>query len=146
MSESLQLVTFRIGNEEFAIDIKKVREINRMIDITQIPNAPPFVKGMVNLRGKIIPVVSLRKKLGFDEIECGNATRIMVAEIENQILGFIVDSVSEVLRIQNADVEAAPSIGGGDTPYIEGVLNLPSRILILLDLTKLFNEDTRVAA
>jgi purine-binding chemotaxis protein CheW len=101
---------------------------------------------MVNLRGKIIPVVSLRKKLGFDEIECGNATRIMVAEIENQILGFIVDSVSEVLRIQNADVEAAPSIGGGDTPYIEGVLNLPSRILILLDLTKLFNEDTRVAA
>ncbi len=146
MSETLQLVTFRIGAEEFGIDIKTVQEINRMIDITKIPNAPPYVEGVVNLRGKIIPIVNLRKKLGFNEIDRDNATRIMVVEIENHVLGFIVDSVSEVLRIQDVNIEAAPSIGGGDTPYIEGVLNLSDRILILLDLKTLFGQDTRLAA
>src|SRR5208283_5884632 len=129
--EVLQLVTFRLGNEEFGIDIKKVQEINRMIDITKIPNAPTYVEGVVNLRGKIIPIVNLRTKLGLGEAERGKATRIMVVEIEGSVLGFIVDSVSEVLRILDAKVEQAPSITGGtDSPYIEGVINLSDRILI----------------
>jgi len=142
--ESLQLVTFKVGNEEFGIDIKKVQEINRMIDVTKIPNAPAYVEGIVNLRGKIIPVVSLRSKLGFDEVERDKATRIVVIEIEGRVLGFIVDSVSEVLRIQDPTVEAPPSItGGSDSGYMEGVINLTDRILILLDLKALFADDAK---
>jgi purine-binding chemotaxis protein CheW len=142
--QSLQLVTFRLGNEEFGIDIKKVQEINRMIDITKMPNAPSHVEGVVNLRGKIIPVVNLRKKLGFAEVGQDSATRIMIVEIEGRILGFIVDSVSEVLRIHDAKIEPAPTItGGSDSVYIEGVINLTDRILILLDLNVLFGGDAK---
>ena len=138
----LQLVTFKLGNEEFGIDIKKVQEINRMIEITKIPNAPAHVEGVVNLRGKIVPIVSLRTKLGFEEVERDKATRIMVVEIEGSVLGFIVDSVSEVLRIHDPKVEPTPSItSGSDSAYIEGVINLSDRILILLDLNALFDTD-----
>ena len=147
--ETLQLVTFHLGNEEFGMDIRKVQEINRMIDITKIPNAPAYVEGIVNLRGKIIPIVSLRTKLGLGEAERDKATRIMVVEIEGRILGFIVDSVSEVLRIQNPQVEAPPSVtGSNDSGYIEGVINLADRILILLDLNVLFGDQklARLAA
>jgi purine-binding chemotaxis protein CheW len=141
--EALQLVTFRLGNEEFGIDITKVQEINRMIDITKIPNAPRHVEGVVNLRGKIIPIVSLRTKLGFGQAEWDKSTRIMVVEIEGKILGFIVDSVSEVLRIHDAKVEPAPSItGSSESVYIEGVINLSDRILILLDLKALLEGDS----
>jgi purine-binding chemotaxis protein CheW len=142
--ETLQLVTFRLAHEEFGIDIKKVQEINRMIDITKIPNAPAHVEGVVNLRGKIIPIVSLRTKLGLGAAEQDKTTRIMVVEIEDSVLGFIVDSVSEVLRIQDAKVEPTPSITcTTDTRYIEGVINLDDRILILLNLTALFGSDSK---
>ena len=140
--EVLQLVTFRLGNEEFGVDIRKVQEINRMIDITKIPNAPAYVEGVVNLRGKVIPIVSLRTKLGLGEADRDKATRIMVVEIEGTILGFIVDSVSEVLRIQDPKIEDAPSItGSNNSAHIEGVINLADRILILLDLNVLFADQ-----
>jgi purine-binding chemotaxis protein CheW len=140
----LQLVTFRLGNEEFGVDIRKVQEINRMIDITKIPNTPPHIEGVVNLRGKIVPVISLRTILGLGERERDKATRIMVVEIEGFILGFIVDSVSEVLRISDGKVEPAPSVTReGDSKYIEGVINLSDRILILLDLKALFEGDLK---
>jgi purine-binding chemotaxis protein CheW len=143
--ESLQLVTFKIGNEEFGIDIRMVHEINRMIEITKIPNAPSHVEGVVNLRGKIIPVVNLRRKLAFDETERDKSTRIMVVDIDGVTLGFIVDSVSEVLRIQEPKIEPPPSItGSSDAAYIQGVINLPDRILILLDLKSLFGDDAKV--
>ena len=142
--EALQLVTFRLGNEEFGINIRMVQEINRMIDITRIPNAPPYIEGVVNLRGKIIPVIDLRRKLGFKEVEHDKATRIMVVEIEGSVLGFIVDAVSEVLRIHDAKVEPTPSITGtADSKYLEGVINLEDRILILLNLNALFGNDSK---
>ncbi|MGD0659816.1 MAG: chemotaxis protein CheW [Syntrophorhabdales bacterium] len=133
--EALQLVTFRLAQEDFGIDIRKVQEINRMIDITRIPNAPPYVEGVVNLRGKIIPIVSLRTKLGLGEADRDKET-------EGRILGFIVDSVSEVLRIQDPKIEAPPSVTGtNDSAYIEGVINLADRILMLLDLKVLFGDQ-----
>ncbi len=145
---NLQLVTFRLGNEEFGIDIQKVQEINRMIDITKVPNAPDYVEGIVNLRGKIIPIVSLRTRLGFDQVEADKSTRIMVVEVDGKVVGFVVDSVSEVLRIDDAKIEPPPAItGGNDSAYIEGVINLADRILILLDLKILFgNAAERLAA
>ncbi len=142
--ESLQLVTFRLQDEEFGIDIKRVHEINRIIDVTKIPNAPSYIEGIINLRGKIIPVVNLRSKLGFDQAEYDKMTRIMVVEIEGKVLGFIVDSVSEVLRIEDPKIEAPPSItGANDAGYIKGVINLADRILILLDLDTLFGEESK---
>ncbi len=146
MDEALQLVTFRIGDEEFGIDIKKVQEINRMIEVTKIPNTPPYIEGVVNLRGKIVPIVGLRTKLGFDEVGRDKATRIMVVEIAGNTVGFIVDSVSEVLRIDDATIEPTPSIAGStDAQYIEGVINLADRILIILDLDNLFSTHIRKA-
>ena len=142
----LQLVTFKLGNEEFGVDILKVQEINRMMDITRIPNAPPFIEGVINLRGKIIPIVDLRKKLGFNN-ENGfseKTTRIIVVELDGLVLGFIVDSVSEVLRIPENTIEPPPSIVGGvESDYIEGVGKLDNRLLILLELKKLFSATDR---
>jgi purine-binding chemotaxis protein CheW len=106
----LQLVTFKLGTEEFGVDILKVQEINKMMSITKIPNAPAFIEGVINLRGKIIPIVDLRKRLGFREQPYDKSTRIIVVELEGLVLGFIVDSVSEVLRIPANTIEPPPSI------------------------------------
>lgn len=142
----LQLVTFKLGNEEFGVDILKVQEINRMMEITRIPNAPPFIEGVINLRGKIIPIVDLRKKLGFmnGNMFSEKTTRIIVVELDGLVLGFIVDSVSEVLRIPENTIEPPPSIVGGvESDYIEGVGKLDNRLLILLELKKLFTSTDR---
>jgi len=140
----LQLVTFRLDNEEFGVDILKVQEINKMIDITKIPNAPPFVEGVINLRGKIIPIVDLRKRLGFDGKTFDKSTRIIVVELDGMVLGFIVDSVSEVLRISENTVEPPPALVAGiESDYIEGVGKLENRLLILLELKKVFSALDR---
>jgi purine-binding chemotaxis protein CheW len=143
-SKILQLVTFTLDNEEFGVDILKVQEINKMIDITRIPNAPPFVEGVINLRGKIIPIVDLRKRLNFDGKVADKATRIIVVELDGMVLGFIVDSVSEVLRISENTVEPPPSlISGIESEYIQGVGKLENRLLLLLDLKKVFSASDR---
>jgi len=140
----LQLVTFKVDNEEFAVDILKVQEINKMITITRIPNAPPFVEGVINLRGKIIPIVDLRKRLGFEGKSYDKSTRIIVIELDGMVLGFIVDSVSEVLRISDSTVEPPPSlVAGVESDYIEGVGKLDNRLLILLELKKIFSASDR---
>ena len=137
----LQLVTFNISNEEFGLDILKVHEINRMLEITRIPGAPEFVEGVINLRGRIIPVIDLRKRFNFEKKEPDKLTRIVVVEIEEKIVGFIVDSVSEVLRLPSSKVEPPPPIVAGiDAEYISGVGKLDDRLLILLDLGKLLTS------
>ncbi|MDY6856905.1 MAG: chemotaxis protein CheW [Thermodesulfobacteriota bacterium] len=137
----LQLVTFNISNEEFGLDILKVHEIIRMLEITRIPGAPQFVEGVINLRGRIIPVIDLRKRFNFEKKEPDKLTRIVVVEIEEKIVGFIVDSVSEVLRLPYSKVEPPPPIVGGiDSEYISGVGKLDNRLLILLDLGKLLTN------
>ncbi len=138
----LQLVTFKLENDEFGVDILKVQEINRMMSITRIPNAPDFIEGVINLRGKIIPIVDLRKKLGFPSKEYDKATRIIVIELEGIVLGFVVDSVSEVLRIPRNTIEPPPSIIRGiESEFIEGVGKLEDRLLILLELKKIFTQS-----
>lgn len=140
----LQLVTFKLGTEEFGVDILKVQEINKMMNITRIPNAPAFIEGVINLRGKIIPIVDLRKRLGFREQPYDKSTRIIVVELEGLVLGFIVDSVSEVLRIPGNTIEPPPSmVAGIESEYIEGVGKLDDRLLILLELKKIFSSPER---
>ncbi|RMG87875.1 MAG: purine-binding chemotaxis protein CheW [Candidatus Dadabacteria bacterium] len=136
--EILQLVTFHAGDEEFGVNILEVREINRMMEITRVPHAPGFVEGVVNLRGQVIPVVDLRKRFGLPPRERDRSTRIVVVELGEKVVGFIVDSVSEVLRVPERLVEPPPPIVGGvDRQYIQGVVKLDDRLLILLDLRKL---------
>jgi purine-binding chemotaxis protein CheW len=138
-TELIQLVTFTIGDEEFGVDILKVREINRMMDITRVPKSPPFVEGVINLRGKVIPVINLRKRFAMETRESDKETRIIVVEVDTKTIGFIVDSVSEVLRIPADTVEPPPPfVADVDAEYISGVGKLEDRLLILLDLEKLF--------
>ncbi len=140
--EILQLVTFHVGDEEFGVEILDVREINRMMEITRVPHAPDFVEGVINLRGQVIPVVDLRKRFGLGTIERDKNARIVVVELGDKVVGFLVDSVSEVLRVPRSVVEPPPPIVGGiDSEYIEAVVKLDDRLLILLDLQRLLTKN-----
>ncbi len=145
LNELLQLVSFKIGGEEFGIDILKVQEINRMMQITKVPNAPHFVEGVVNLRGRIIPVVNLRTRLNMEKIDEDNRTRIIVVDLTGITIGFVVDEVNEVLRIPKSITEPPPAmVAGIDSDYITAVGKLEDRLLILLDLEKVFSfEETK---
>lgn len=139
----LQLVTFEVHGEEFAVDILAVQEINRMMELTRVPQSPPEVEGVINLRGKIIPVLDLRKRFNFNAGERSEHNRIIVVEVHSKVLGFIVDRVHEVLRIPSDIVEPAPAmICSIDSDFIAGVGKLKDRLLILLDLPKLFSAET----
>lgn len=139
--EVLQLVTFRLGGEEYATDILKVQEINRMVEITSVPHTSHYVEGVINLRGKVIPVVNLRKKFGMEAKEADAQSRIMVVDVGTTI-GLIVDSVSEVLRLPSDTVEPPPPMTGGvGSEFIKGVGKLQDRLLILLDIDKLLGHD-----
>ena len=139
-SELIQLVTFKLGNEEFGVDIFKVREINKMMKITKVPDSPAFVEGVVNLRGSVTPIIDLRSRLGLYEKEADEKTSIIVVELANTAIGMIVDEVKEVLRIPSDITEPPPALVSGiDSDYITGVAKLENRLLILLDLDKILS-------
>ncbi|RRD70090.1 MULTISPECIES: chemotaxis protein CheW [unclassified Desulfovibrio] len=140
--ELLQLVTFSIGDEEFGVNILKVQEIIRSMEITKVPRAPEFVEGVINLRGKVIPIIDLRRRFGLKPKAHDKNTRIIVIEITNIVVGFVVDAVSEVLRIPASTVEPPPPVVAGvDSEYISGVGKLADRLLIMLDLDRLLSSD-----
>lgn len=139
-SDELQLVSFNIGTEEFGVDILKVQEINRMVEITKVPQAPHYVEGVINLRGKVIPIVDLRKRFNLELKEYDKNTRIVVVDIGGNIMGMIVDSVSEVLRLPANTIEPPPEIVTGiNSEYIKGVAKLDDRLLIFLDLSRVID-------
>jgi purine-binding chemotaxis protein CheW len=143
-AELIQLVTFSIGEEEFGVDILKVQEIIRTMEITRVPKAPDFVEGVINLRGNVIPIIDLRKRFGLETRDHDKHTRIIVIEINNMIVGFVVDSVSEVLRIPANTVEPPPPVVAGlESEYISGVGKLEDRLLILLDLDRLLSGEEK---
>jgi purine-binding chemotaxis protein CheW len=137
----LQLVSFHVGDEEFGLDILRVQEIIRIQALTRVPNSPVFVDGVINLRGKVIPVIGLRKRLGLQELAHGKQTRIVVTEVKGTVLGFIVDSVSSVLRIPADTVEPPPRVGKVEREYVSGVGKLDDRLLILLDIDRLMSDS-----
>lgn len=148
LKESLQLVSFVIGKEQFGVDILKVQEIIRMSPITSIPNSPDFIEGVINLRGNIIPVIDLRKRLRLAAMDQGNNgakenTRILIIDVRDRVTGFIVDSVSEVLKIDSASIQPPPEIvvAGLKSQYLSGVCKLQERLLILLDFTQILQVD-----
>jgi purine-binding chemotaxis protein CheW len=143
-NEELQLVTFNIGSEEFGVDILNIQGKNRMVEVNKIPNAPDFIEGIINLRGKLIPLVSLRRRLRMGEKQFDNHTRFIVVEIDNSIIGFIVDNVCEVLRINKNVTEPPPvMISGIDRQFITAVGKLKDRLLLLLDIEKVLSGSEK---
>jgi purine-binding chemotaxis protein CheW len=143
--ELIQLVSFNLDQEEYGVDVLKVREIIRMPVVTRVPNTPHFVEGVINLRGKVIPIISMRKKFGLMEAENDKQTRIMVMDVDGELMGFIVDSVSEVIRISGSEIQPSPAIvaSGIDQDCIAGVINQAERLLVLLDLERMFSNDEK---
>ena len=141
MEKELQVVGFRIGDETFGVRIGSVREIVRVPEITSVPNAQDTIEGVINLRGKIIPVIDLRKRFGQTEIQPDKKNRILVVELENKLVGLIVNSASEVLKIPLSEIESPGSVfADGDSSYVTGVGKLKGRLIILLDITKLLHR------
>ncbi len=136
----LQLVSFKVGNEEFGLEILKVQEIIRLRELTRVPNMPDFVDGVINLRGKVIPVIGLRRRMVIATGEADKRTRIVVAEVNGRVLGFVVDEVSEVLRISADTVEPAPKLGQVEREYVQGIGKIDERLLILIDLNPLITD------
>ena len=141
MEKELQVVGFRIGEETFGVRIGSVREIVRVPEITTVPNAQETIEGVINLRGKIIPVMDLRKRFGQIEIVSDKKNRILVVELENKLVGLIVNSASEVLKIPPSEIESPGSVfADGESSYVTGVGKLKGRLIILLDISKLLHR------
>jgi purine-binding chemotaxis protein CheW len=137
--ELLQFVGFHVGSEEFVINILEVQEIIRTQPLTRVPNSPECMEGVMNLRGKIIPVIALRKRFGLEEASPDKQNRIVVVEVQGSVFGFTVDAVSEVLRIPTHAVEPAPRLGPVEREYVAGIGKLGDRLLILLDTGRLLS-------
>ncbi len=139
-AEEMQLVVFSLGREEFAVEVTQVREIMRMEEITRMPKSPHFVEGIINLRGQIIAVVELAKRLNLETGERSDDTRIIVVEAEDIKVGMIVDSVSEVLRVEAEEVEPSPTLATDiSSAFLQGVVKKDNRLIIMLDLTKVLS-------
>lgn len=138
----IQLVTFSVGDEEFGVDILKVQEINRMTEITRVPNTHSYVVGVINLRGKVIPIIDLRARLVMSKVEFDKDTRIVVVELEHKVIGFIVDKVNEVIRINKNITEPPPASATGiSSEFITAIGKIEERLLILLDLEKILEDE-----
>ena len=132
--QELQLVTFRLASEEYGLPITKVQEINRLVPVTKLPQTPNFLEGIINLRGRIIPVIDLRKRFAMAISDHDDDTRIIIVEIKGQIIGLTVDAVTEVIRINTANIELPPESVAVDSRYIDGVGKIDERLIILLDI------------
>jgi purine-binding chemotaxis protein CheW len=139
---SIQLVSFRLAQEEYGIEITKVQEIILMGEITRVPQTPEYIKGLINLRNTVIPIVDLRLRFGLEQEPVGDETRIMVVNVQGKTIGIIVDAVSEVLRISGDQVAAPPpTVAGLGQEYLTGLVKLEKRLLILLDIDKILTEQ-----
>ena len=140
-AEEGKYLTFKLADEEYGVEILKVRELIGLMDITAVPQMPAYMKGVINLRGKVIPVVDLRLKFGLDEIEHTEETCIIVVDVGKEI-GIVVDTVSEVLDIAGDNIEPPPSMGGSvDTTFILGMGKVGDEVKILLDIDKVLTDD-----
>ena len=147
----VQMISFSIGSERFGVEILVVQEIIMMSNITEIPNSPDFVEGVINLRGNIIPVLDLRKRLrlrGYRDFgEYAPGTRILVVEIEGNVTGFIVDSVAKVISVPTSKISPPPDIivAGVQSQYINGVVHLDEGILVILDFRRILSVEEKDA-
>lgn len=138
-------VTFRLEEEKYGVNVMLVREVLKNTELAPVPGSPPFVLGIINLRGNVVTVVDTRKRFGLPPREPDEATRIVVIEMDEQVIGMMVDSVAEVVTLGESEIEYAPNVGNDDSAkYIQGVSNHGEELLILIDMDKLFTHEELV--
>jgi purine-binding chemotaxis protein CheW len=144
VDQEMQVVAFKVGREDFGVDVQKVEGVISLVDITRMPKAPHFVEGIINLRGQIVAVIDLASRLGIETSERGSATRIVVVEAQEMKVGLIVES-PEVININQDDIEASPMLATSDVDasFIRGVVKLDDRLLILLDVNRVLSDQER---
>ncbi|MCY9516153.1 chemotaxis protein CheW [Paenibacillus apiarius] len=143
MAEEIKVVVFTLGQEEYGIEVEKVKTIERMMPITRVPKTFDFIKGVINLRGVVVPVIELRGRFGMAEAEHTDQTRVIIVAHDEMEVGFIVDSASDVIDITSDDIEAAPEVVGGiQAKYLRGVAKFgDNRLLIMLNLAEVLNKS-----
>ncbi len=141
--EVIQWVTFKLDEEIYGINVMQVQEVLRLTEIAPVPGAPDYVMGIVNLRGNVVTVIDTRKRFGLFQKEADDATRIVIVEVDNQVIGILVDSVAEVVNIRSSEIETSPNLGDDNesSKYIQGVHSRDDRILILVDVNKMLTAD-----
>lgn len=140
-----QLISFMVGKEEYGLEILTVKEVIRIREITRIPKAPVFVKGIINLRGDVIPIIDLREKFGLEIQEYTTMTRVIIVEVDGKSIGMVVDSVSQVIRIAQSEVEPPPPlIGGISAEYLRGVGKIGEKLIIMLNIDKILTVDEKI--
>ena len=144
MASDVQLVIFKLANEDYGLPISKVQEINRMVAVTKLPNTPDFMEGIINLRGRVIPVLDLRKRFGFVPQEHKDDTRIMVTDVAGQTVGLIVDAVHEVVKMPGNCIEPPPPSFIMDAKFVQGIGKLENRLVIMLDIDLIITSQERV--
>ncbi|WP_219836679.1 chemotaxis protein CheW [Paenibacillus sp. R14(2021)] len=143
MGEELKVIVFGLANEEYGIEVEKVRTIERMMPITRVPKTPAFIKGVINLRGVVLPVIDLRGRFGLEESEATDSSRIIIVAVNDLEVGFIVDSANDVIDIDSDSIDTPPEvIGGIKAKYLHGVAKIgDSRLLIMLNLSEVLNKS-----
>ena len=138
----IQLVTFRLKDETYGINVMQVQEVLRVSEIAPVPGALEFVLGIVNLRGNVVTVIDTRTRFGLPTTELDDSSRIVIIESDDQVVGILVDSVAEVVELRQSEIDTAPSIGNEESSrYIQGVASRDDDLLIVVDLNKLLTED-----
>ncbi len=138
----LQWVTFKLAGEKYGVNVMQVQEVLRYTEIAEVPGAPYYVLGIINLRGKVVSVIDTRKRFGLPSEELTDHSRIIVIEAETHVVGILVDSVAEVVYLRQSEIETAPNIGSDETAkFIQGVCHKNEELLILIELDKLLTED-----
>ncbi len=142
IDEEKKVIVFKLKNEEYGVDVTQVKSIERMEHITRVPNTPPFVKGVINLRGVVIPIIDLRKRFGFDIKDYNEQTRIIIVNVDEMEVGLIVDAANDVIDISLSAIEPPPKVVGGvESEYLSGVAKITDRLLVLLNLNKVLNPN-----
>ncbi|GIO83822.1 chemotaxis protein CheW [Paenibacillus faecis] len=143
MGEELKVIVFKLGHEEYGIDVDKVQTIERMMPITRVPKTFSFVKGVINLRGVVIPVIDLRGRFGLPEAEYTDQTRIIIVAANEMEVGFIVDSANDVIDLNTESIDTPPDVVGGvKAKYLQGVARLSDeRLLVMLNLSEVLNRS-----
>lgn len=145
--QTLSYLTFTLGAEEYGIDLLKIQEIKGYSTVTPIPNTPKYVKGVMNLRGTVVPVVDLRAKFGLNEVEYNKFTVIIVVMLGKKVTGLVVDAVSDVLNVAKTNIQAAPAFGASiDTSFLTGMARTGEKLVLLLDMDKLLGNDAKELA
>lgn len=135
-NSDIQLFTFVLNGEEYGIDVMRVREITSMTDITKTANTPPYIKGIINLRGSIVPIISLRNRFGLPEIADDSISCIAVMDFKGELTGFVIDEISDVVRVKCVDIQAPP-LDTASQPWIEGIMDINQKLVVFLNLEHL---------